>query len=169
MNTNADIALAILIAMGVLVLLSLMGAYLVIGMAWDKSPLHNRREHGLAAAGWTLAGRALLLRCPRCGRGHIFRSRFHMNEACPACARLFWRNEGEWTGPGIIDFTFATISGLVAWAILLILGAGAALQLVIAILAALAAGVIVSRWSRSFWTLLLYISGEMDETISRAP
>jgi uncharacterized protein (DUF983 family) len=169
MNMNADIALAILIAMGVLVLLSLMGAYLVVGMAWDKSPLHSRGKHGSAVSGWTLLGRALLLRCPRCGRGRIFRSRFRMNEACPACGRLFWRNEGEWTGPGIIDFTFATVSGLVAWAILLILGAGAALQLVIAILAALVTGVAVSRWSRSLWTLLLYISGEMDETNSHAP
>ncbi len=42
--------------------------------------------------------RGLLLRCPHCGRGRIFRSFLEAYEACPACTRVFLRDPGDWTG-----------------------------------------------------------------------
>jgi uncharacterized protein (DUF983 family) len=164
MGPNSEVALAILGAFGVIALLSLMGTYLVIGMAWEKSPLRTGR--GLPkpfASGWTLIGRAIALRCPRCGVGPIFDSRFRMRVFCPECGVVFWKSEGEWLGPGVIDYSIATASGLVAWTVLVLAGVSAATQLVFASLAALLIAAALSRWSRSFWTLLLYISGDLSE------
>jgi uncharacterized protein (DUF983 family) len=166
MTPNSEVALAILSACGVIVLLSLMGAYLVIGMAWDSSPLRTSStdEPKRLLSGWRLIGRAIALRCPRCGLGPIFDSRFQMRVSCAVCGVVFWKSEGEWLGPGVIDFSIASASGLVAWAVLVFFGASAFVQLAFASLAALIIAAALSRWSRSFWTLLLYISGDLSET-----
>jgi uncharacterized protein (DUF983 family) len=166
MAPNSEVALAILGAFGVIMLLSLMGAYLVIGMAWEKSPLRTRGSgaSGGVVSGWKLIGRALALRCPRCGVGAIFDSRFRMRVSCPRCGVVYWKSEGEWLGPGVIDYSVATMAGLAAWALLVLAGVSAIGQFVIASLAALVIAATLSRWSRSFWTLLLYISGDLSET-----
>jgi len=164
MTSNGEVALAILGALGVIVLLSLMGAYLIIGMAWERSPLRSSGTGGHERiSGWKLIGRALALRCPKCGLGPIFDSRFRMKITCPACGVVFWKSEGEWLGPGVVDFSIATATGLVVWALLVLLGASAIAQLACASLSAVIIAVALSRWSRSFWTLLLYISGDLSE------
>src|ERR1700730_6809154 len=164
MTPNGEVALAILGALGVIVLLSLMGAYLIIGMAWERSPL---RTGGTGdperISGWKLVGLAMALRCPKCGLGPLFDSRFRMKITCPACGVVFWKNEGEWLGAGFVDFSIATATGLVAWALLVLLGASAVAQLACASLSAVIIAAALSRWSRSFWTLLLYISGDLGE------
>jgi uncharacterized protein (DUF983 family) len=166
MTPNGEVALAILGAIGVIVLLSLMGAYLIIGMAWERSPLRTSStgDPKRIESGWRLIARAMALRCPKCGLGPIFDSRFRMRVSCPACGVVFWKSEGEWLGPGVVDYSIATTSGLIAWAILILLEVSAAAQLVFASLAALIIAAALSRWSRSFWTLLLYISGDLSET-----
>src|SRR5690349_2136113 len=103
MSTQSEIALAIVAAFCVLGLLSLMSAYLIIGMAWDKSPLRSQAaSRKRAIAGWPLIWRALLLRCPNCGKGPIFKATFSMNDCCPVCDAVFWKNEGEWLGPAVV-------------------------------------------------------------------
>ena len=47
---------------------------------------------------WTIFKRALLLRCPRCGKGKIFRRWFTTYEYCPVCHLLYEREEGFYTG-----------------------------------------------------------------------
>ena len=47
---------------------------------------------------WIILKRALLLRCPRCGKGKIFSRRFTTYERCPACHLLYEREEGFYTG-----------------------------------------------------------------------
>jgi uncharacterized protein (DUF983 family) len=42
--------------------------------------------------------RALLLRCPYCGKGKLFRRGFTMYEKCPVCGWRFERESGYWTG-----------------------------------------------------------------------
>jgi len=166
MVPNGEVALAILGAFGVVTLLSLMGAYLIIGMAWERSPLRTSSagDPTRSLSGWNLIGRALALRCPKCGVGPIFDSRFLMRVFCPACGVVFWKDEGEWLGPGVIDYSVATLAGLAAWAVLVLARASVIVQLAIASLAALIIAAALSRWSRSFWTLLLYISGDLSET-----
>jgi uncharacterized protein (DUF983 family) len=45
-----------------------------------------------------LFGRAVLLRCPVCGSGGLFRHWTHMVERCPRCGFLFERSEGQFIG-----------------------------------------------------------------------
>ena len=40
-----------------------------------------------------LYGRALLLRCPHCGKGRVVRSGFRMHPRCPACGIRTERGE----------------------------------------------------------------------------
>ena len=42
--------------------------------------------------------RALLLRCPRCGKGRVFRRWFTSYERCSVCQLVFEREEGFYTG-----------------------------------------------------------------------
>ena len=56
----------------------------------------------------------LLLRCPRCEMGRMFRSGFKMYHACPVCALEFERASGEVTG-GMGINTVATC--VVEWAL----------------------------------------------------
>ena len=43
-----------------------------------------------------LLGRALLLRCPNCGGGHLFSGFFNMKERCPTCGILLERGESDY-------------------------------------------------------------------------
>jgi uncharacterized protein (DUF983 family) len=43
-------------------------------------------------------GRALLLRCPNCGGGGIFRNWLSIREYCPKCGLWLERQEGFYTG-----------------------------------------------------------------------
>jgi uncharacterized protein (DUF983 family) len=49
-------------------------------------------------------------RCPRCGRGHLFRGWFDIVPECPRCGLHFEREEGYWTG-GLVT-NFAVTAGL---------------------------------------------------------
>jgi hypothetical protein len=95
MKTNQEIALAILAAFLVVSILTLIGAYLIIGIGWrefDAAHENRNRWIGKRPSGWTLVGRALMWMCPVCGRGRISKSYFAMNSACPACGSVFWKN-----------------------------------------------------------------------------
>ncbi|HEU5321249.1 MAG TPA: DUF983 domain-containing protein [Methylomirabilota bacterium] len=48
--------------------------------------------------------RALALRCPRCGRAPLFRSRFAMFAECAACGLTFERAQGYWVGAIYVNY-----------------------------------------------------------------
>jgi uncharacterized protein (DUF983 family) len=56
--------------------------------------------------------RALLGRCPWCGRARAFRSWFAMREVCPACGLRFQRNEESdyWVGGWLVNFILAELT-----------------------------------------------------------
>jgi uncharacterized protein (DUF983 family) len=58
-----------------------------------------------------LVGRALKLRCPRCGKGRLFSRGFAMNRCCPECGLLFDRAPGYYLGSTYINY------GITAWVI----------------------------------------------------
>ena len=58
---------------------------------------------------FTALKRALLLRCPRCGRGHLFEGVFTMYERCPVCNYKFEREEGYYTGAMAINLVFSEL------------------------------------------------------------
>jgi uncharacterized protein (DUF983 family) len=68
-----------------------------------------------------MLGRALLRRCPRCGRKGIFNGWFNLPAACPRCGLALEREEGYWLGAmavnlGITEVLFAAL--LVTWTVL---------------------------------------------------
>lgn len=71
---------------------------------------------------FTLLGRGLRKRCPRCGSGGIFSSRNRIRGSCPTCGVRFEREEGYWVGAMIINMV-ATVAVLAA-----VIGAGIALS-----------------------------------------
>lgn len=54
---------------------------------------------------WSMFGRALRRRCPRCGGRGIFRPYFNMKEHCPTCGLALDRGESEdyWLGAYAIN------------------------------------------------------------------
>jgi uncharacterized protein (DUF983 family) len=57
----------------------------------------------------TFLKRGLLLRCPVCGKGHIFRSPFKMYEYCPVCNFRFEREEGYFSSSMAINLVFSEL------------------------------------------------------------
>src|SRR5258708_35651991 len=53
--------------------------------------------------------RGLRLRCPRCGKGKIFRRGFTTFETCPNCGWRFEREEGYWTGAMAVNLILSEI------------------------------------------------------------
>ena len=54
-------------------------------------------------------GRALRLRCPRCGAGAIFARGYRMNPVCPGCGMSFQRETGYFVGAMYINFGLAVL------------------------------------------------------------
>ena len=65
----------------------------------------------------TALSRGLFKRCPRCGRGKIFKSFFQLLPNCPSCGYRFEREEGYWTGAMIVN-----IAACMAWFAVLFVG-----------------------------------------------
>jgi uncharacterized protein (DUF983 family) len=76
----------------------------ILAIAWRE--LTKGDEGGDIAArpsAGQLVRSALARKCPVCRRGDIFKSRFKMSQSCPVCGAVFFKNEGEWLGPMLID------------------------------------------------------------------
>ena len=111
----------------------------------------------------TLITRALMRKCPVCGKGAIFASHFTMNQTCPACGVRFWADPGEGLGAMYLDYAVATAVFIVAWFVLAWMTSlsDVALWIIISILA-VASVLIFYPITRSFWTVLVYISGGIN-------
>ena len=82
----------------------------------------------------TTLGRALRLRCPRCGGRGLFESWLRPKPSCPTCGQPIERpEEGYWLGALLVNLVVAE---------LLPLGA--------------VVGVLLATWPHPPWTLLLY-------------
>ena len=58
---------------------------------------------------WIILKRALLLRCPRCGKGKIFRGWLASYERCSVCDFVFEREEGFYTGAIAINLVVSEL------------------------------------------------------------
>jgi uncharacterized protein (DUF983 family) len=56
-----------------------------------------------------LLGRAMRLRCPRCGRGKLYSHGYTMYERCVVCGWVFEREEGYWTGAMAVNLVATEI------------------------------------------------------------
>ena len=166
---------AMIAALAVIATMAALGVILALAMAREDGAqaASERAADGDAeprVPGWTLLRRALGRRCPRCGRGAVFASYFRMNSRCSECGAVFWVDQGEWLGAFVIDWSCATGTAIVVWAALEL--AFTKLPQIVEI-AMISFCVMVSLfvtfpWSRSFWTVFLYLTGVMGERPARA-
>jgi uncharacterized protein (DUF983 family) len=66
-----------------------------------------------------LVGRALLLRCPFCGRGRLFRGWFAMHKSCEACGKSFEREPGFFLGSIYFNYGLTALIVAIAYPVLL--------------------------------------------------
>jgi uncharacterized protein (DUF983 family) len=110
---------------------------------------------------WIILWRGLLLRCPRCGQGKLFRRWFKMYERCPVCHLLYEREPGFYTGGMAINLV---ISELIVAAFVIPFSVWAALNANVPFIPILIAisplpvllPILFFRHSRSFWIGLNY-------------
>ena len=57
----------------------------------------------------TAVGRAVKLRCPRCGRGKLFRGLLRMNEQCENCGFRYERGPGYFLGSAYINYAVTAV------------------------------------------------------------
>jgi uncharacterized protein (DUF983 family) len=163
MSTGQEIAVSIIAGAGGLGLLVVLSVAVLIAMAWGDpteadEPHKPYRER---PSGRLLLRRALNRRCPICGWGKMFRTYFDMNASCPVCGAVFWANEGEYLGPMVLNYTIAVTVAMVSWLPLALIGASEFAQVLVPTLATTGITIAAMPWSRSFWTVFLYINGEM--------
>lgn len=106
---------------------------------------------------------SLLLICPACHHGHMFRSRFRMNVRCPVCGVVFERSAGEFSG-GMAINTVATSSVAVAGAALAFF-TDVPVWTLIAVLTVISTAFAVwfYRHARALWAGILFLTGSMRE------
>ena len=112
-------------------------------------------------------GRALRLRCPRCGAGRLFRGLFRMHDGCGACGLSFRREPGFYLGSIYINYGITVIvTGLLYGAI--VLGAGWSNEAALAVCLAVAVlfPILFFRHARS---LLLALDDTVNAQQSGAP
>lgn len=110
---------------------------------------------------WTLLKRILLVRCPRCGKGKLFRRWFTMYEHCPVCHLVYEREEGFYTGAWAINLI---ISELLVAAFIVIVAIWAATHPGTPLIPLIIVGALFSillpflffRHSRSVWISMNY-------------
>jgi len=107
----------------------------------------------------------MLLRCPACQRGRMFRSLFQMNVRCPVCGVVFERDAGEITGAMAINTALMSLMAI-AGAVLAIvtdlpaswiIGGTAATMIVF--------GVFFYRHARAVWVGILFLTGAIFEDV----
>jgi uncharacterized protein (DUF983 family) len=105
-----------------------------------------------------LIWRGLRLRCPNCGRGHLFRGVYATYERCAYCGWVFEREEGYWTGAMAVNLVIAELI-IAGFAIPMAVVLGTTRQ---PVLLPVAAGIVVSillpflfyRHAKSLWMSL---------------
>src|SRR5919106_216217 len=104
-----------------------------------------------------MLGRGLIRRCARCGSGRLFRRWFTMVERCPRCGLLFEREEGQWVGAMIVNFTVAMV------VLVSVLATGLLLTwpdvpwsavTVVAVVMVVAVPTVLYPWSKTVWVAI---------------
>ncbi len=96
--------------------------------------------------------RGLQLRCPRCGKGKLFRNFFLMHRACDACGFVYERAPGFFLGSAYLNYGFTVITLTILY-ISLHYGVGWSNRAVTGPLVAyfLIVPLVMFRYARSLW------------------
>jgi uncharacterized protein (DUF983 family) len=112
--------------------------------------------------------RAVLLRCPRCGRTPLYAGWFRMHEQCAACGFRYEREQGYFVGAIYINYA-ATVFVAVGAVLLLdtLVGLSLTRQLVLGIGLCALVPLLFFRYSRSLWLSIDYLVTTADERRER--
>ena len=103
-------------------------------------------------------GRAIRLRCPRCGATELFRGWFRMAEACVLCGLRFERAQGYFVGAIYINYAVTTIIAVGGFFVLWgVLGLSTRAQLLVLVPIVLVFPLWFFRYSRSLWLGLEFL------------
>lgn len=69
-------------------------------------------------------GRALRLRCPRCGEGRLFASLFRMHKSCDVCGLDFLREPGFYLGSIYVNYGLTALVVTVTYVVAMATGHG---------------------------------------------
>lgn len=106
----------------------------------------------------TCLGRAVRLRCPRCGTTALFRGWFSMAEACALCGLRFERAQGYFVGAIYINYAVTAILAIGGFFLLWGLTAlSTAAQLALLVPVVILFPLWFFRYSRSFWLALEWL------------
>jgi uncharacterized protein (DUF983 family) len=113
-------------------------------------------------------GRALRLRCPRCGQTRLYAGWFRMHERCAACGLRYEREPGYFVGAIYVNYavTVAVAAGTVLVLDALV-GRSLARQLALGIALAALVPLVFFRYSRSLWLSVDYLVTLADERSER--
>jgi uncharacterized protein (DUF983 family) len=112
----------------------------------------------------SVLGRALRLRCPRCGGTPLYAGPFRMHPECAECGLRYEREAGYFVGAIYVNYaaTVAIAAGTVLvldWTV----GLTLAQQLIVGVLLAALVPLAFFRYSRSLWLCLDYLVTAADE------
>jgi len=116
-----------------------------------------------------ILGRALRLRCPRCGRSPLYARYFRMHERCAACGLRYEREQGYFVGAIYINYavTVAVAVGVVLgldWTV----GLTLAQQLAIGVALGVVVPLAFFRYARSLWLVVNYLVAMAEQRSERA-
>jgi uncharacterized protein (DUF983 family) len=103
---------------------------------------------------WAKVGRALLLKCPRCGGGGILRTWFSLEDRCPTCRLAFARGEASdyWLGAYAINLVFAeTLAAVIAIVVLMTTWPRPTPALLVGTMLAILLPILLFPHSRTLW------------------
>ncbi|HEV8190675.1 MAG TPA: DUF983 domain-containing protein [Ktedonobacterales bacterium] len=101
--------------------------------------------------------RGLRLRCPKCGRGRLFRRGYTMYERCQVCGWRFEREEGYWTGAIAVNLLVTELFVTVAVVAMAVAGVPLLTMLVIGLPATLALPLLFHWHAKSLWMSIDFI------------
>jgi uncharacterized protein (DUF983 family) len=102
----------------------------------------------------TKIGRALRLKCPRCGAGGILKGWFSLQPRCPSCALALDRGEGTdyWLGAYAINLVLAEgLAAVIALAVLWATWPRYMTAQVLGMVLAVALPILLFPFSRTLW------------------
>ncbi len=122
-----------------------------------------------ASSNAILFRRALSAQMPGLRTRRHLRDAFSHESQLPDCHVVFWKDPGESLGAMYVDYAVATVALLIAWLILdFTTNLSDPVQVAIVGAIAVASILIFYPFSRSIWTVLVYISGGIERPKIRA-
>ncbi len=89
--------------------------------------------------------------CPQCGKGHIYKTFFEMNEDCPCCKYRFKRDSGFFVGSWIINYGICTVLIMPIFLFLLFSDSGMGFSIIFSLVLIALLQIILIPFARKVW------------------